>query len=311
MRLQDRDLARALARLADDVHFEDAEVDAAFTAFTARAGRAWGRRRRQRLVAACAAIAAVLGGSAAWLGLDRGTNRLAPSVPAPTRTVISAQDLVGLWTGNGLWTFYADGTGGHSNNADLLEVPLSYTLKGDRLGVRDGDQCGYSFRLTTYERGTLTVDPLDYCGNPHEPITFVRLSPASPAGMALPMSSMTGAAPVRTVTQLSGVWQLPGTGVVLAIDTSDPKGATYALDDRGDLARSPRDRGAVSVEPDGTVTLSSSQEPTAGCVSPSGPRIVLRSVQVVAGQSLDATGGVDSNCPRVTVDRGWVMLSDR
>jgi hypothetical protein len=219
--------------------------------------------------------------------------------------------MVGLWTGIGLWTFHADGSGGHSNNADTLETPFYYTLKGVKLGVRDAEGCDFSFRLTGYREGTLTADVLDFCGNNAPPVSLVRLSPATPASLDIPMYSMTGSTPVRGVAQVAGVWLMPGTGTLLAIDASHPSRATYALDDRGDLARSPRDKGTVTVASDGTLTLTSSLAPISGCSAPEGPRTVLREVTVVAGQSIEAKGGVQPTCARATVLAGWVMMSAR
>jgi len=309
MTLQDRDLERALANLAAEVVLERADVDAAFTDFTERSTRASHRRRGQRLAAAAAAMVLLLGGATTyWAVSDRGTDRRPPPVPAVTPSVISAQDMVGLWTGLGLWTFYADGTGGYSNNADTLETPFHYTLKGNKLGVRDATGCDFSFRLTSYREGKLAGDVLEFCGNTAPPVSLLRLSPASPSGREIPMFSMTGATPVRRVAQVGGVWIMPGTGMLLAIDGSR---ATYALDDRGNLARSPRDSGTVAVSSDGTVTLTSSQSPSTGCSVAGGPRTVLRDVRVVAAQSVEAKGGVTPTCTRATVQAGWVMVSAR
>ncbi|KRF29903.1 hypothetical protein [Phycicoccus sp. Soil802] len=313
MTLQDRDLERALARLADDVVLTATDVDTAFTEFADRSTVAAQRRRTQRLAAACAAAVLLLGGAAAyWAGAGRTMDRLQPATPTVTQpSVISAADMVGVWTGMGLWTFYADGSGGYSNNADTLETPFYYTLKGAKLGVHDGSGCDFSFRLTSYREGKLTGDVLDFCGNNAPPVSLVRLSPASPAGTEIPMFSMAGSTPVRRVAQVGGVWLMPGTGMLLAIDASDPSRVTYALDDQGNLAKSPRDAGAVTVSSDGTVTLTSSQAPTFGCSAPEGPRTVLRDVRVVAAQSLEASGGVTSTCAWATVPAGWVMVSDR
>ena len=101
---------------------------------------------------------------------------------------------------------------------------------------------------------------------------------------------------------------MPGTGMLLAIDAGR---ATYALDDRGNLARSPRDSGTVAVSSDGTVTLTSSLSPPTGCAASGRPRIVLRDVRVVAAQSVEAKGGVTPTCARAPVQAGWVMVSDR
>lgn len=310
MTLQDRDLERAIASLADEVVLEAADVDAAFTDFTDRSARASRRRRGQRLAAACAAAALLLGGATAyWAVAERGTHHRPPPVPAATPSVISPEEMVGVWTGLGLWTFYADGTGGYSNNANTLETPFHYTLKGNKLGVRDATGCDFSFRLTGYRQSRqLTGDVLEFCGNTAPPVSLVRLSPASPAGTEIPMFSMTGATPVRRVAQVGGVWIMPGTGMLLAIDGSR---GTYALDDRGNLARNPRDSGTVTVSSDGTVTLTSSQSPTAGCASPGRPRTVLRDVMVVAAQSVEAKGGVTPTCARATVQAGWVLVSTR
>ena len=309
MTLQDRDLERALASLADEVVLERADVDAAFTDFTQRSARASRRRRGQRMAAAAAAVVLLVGGATAyWAVSDGGTDRRPPPVPAVTPSVIAPEEMVGLWTGLGLWTFYADGTGGYSNNAHTLETPFHYSLKGAKLGVRDGTGCDFSFRLTKYRDGKLSADVLEFCGNTSPPVSLVRLSPASPAGTEIPMFSMTGSTPVRRVAQVGGVWIMPATGMLLAIDAGR---GTYALDDRGNLARSPRDSGTVAVSSDGTVTLTSSLSPTTGCTATGRPRIVLRDVRVVAAQSVEAKGGVTPTCARATVQAGWVMVSDR
>jgi hypothetical protein len=309
MTLQDRDLERALAHLADEVALEESAVDAAFADFTDRAARASRRRRGQRLAAACAAAVLILGGATAyWAVSDRGTDRRPPPVPAVTPSIISAQEMVGIWSGLGLWTFYSDGTGGYSNNAHTLETPFHYTLKGDRLGVRDATGCDFSFRLTKYQEGKLSAEVREFCGNTSPPVSLVRLSPASPAGTGIPMFSVAGSTPVRRIAQVGGVWIMPGTGMLLAIDAGR---ATYALDDRGNLAQNPRDSGTVTVSSDGTVTLTSSQPATTGCTGPGRPRTVLRDVRVVAAQSVEARGGVTPTCARAPVQAGWVMVSDR
>jgi hypothetical protein len=323
MTLQDRDLERALALLADDVSLAREDVDAAYSVFAQRLARATVRRRRQRLVAACAAAVLCVGGAAAYLaGSHHGKDLLQPakrSTSTSQASVISAADLVGVWqmhaewasAPGSLWTFYADGSGGYSNNANVLEVPMQYSLRGAGLGMHDVTGCGFSYHLTQYSVGTLTAEVRDHCGNNGPGMSWVRLSPASSAGKAIPMPSMTGATPVRTLAQVGGVWLMPGTGMLVAIDTRDPAHVTYSLDDRGDLARGPRDSGVVTLGPSGVLTLASSKPAPAGCSASSGPRITLSDVRVVAGKGIEARSGVSSTCAPAPVQESWIMVSAR
>jgi hypothetical protein len=319
MNVQDRDLERALALLADEVSVTDPELDEAFERFAEESVQAVARKHLERFVAACAAAVLLVGGAVAYWAGSHSHDRLLPARPTTSTqaSLISAHELVGTWlfqaewAGVGLWTFYPDGSGGYGDSATTLEVPIQYTLKGNRLGARDAGGCGFSYAVTGYTQGSLSTEVRDHCGNYGPPFTWVRLSPASPAGRAISMPEMAGAVPVRTLGQVAGVWLMPGTGTLLAIDAADPAHTTYALDDRGRLGRSPLDSGSVTLGTNGTLILTSAQPATRTCSAPQGPRMVLPAVSVLRGKGMKAGGAVTSTCGLVPVGAAWVMVSPR
>ncbi|WP_270889801.1 hypothetical protein [Pedococcus sp. 5OH_020] len=321
MTVHEHDIERALALMADDVPVTQGDVDRAFAALERKYVRAARRRRGERLVAACAAaVLLIVGGAAGFRALgDRDRGRPEPAGPPTTSrtSVISAGEMVGAWLMHAdwlspepvKWTFNADGSGGYTDSANTPDVPFQYSLSARSLGARDATGCNFSYHLTGYTQGTLTASVNDHCRNTGPGISLVRLSPASPAGMAIAMPSMAGAGPARRIGQVAGVWLMPGTGMMLAIEARDAAHATYRLDDQGRLDRGPRDSGVATMAPDGTLTLDSSGAPPSGCTAAQGTRIVLRGISVKAGKGLVAGGGLTSTCPRVALQPRWIMVS--
>ncbi len=71
------------------------------------------------------------------------------------------------------------------------------------------------------------------------PFTVVRLSPASPAGLAYAVAAGDAPSPLVTTDPLDGTWLLPGTGTALAIGrTRPPNVVPLRLDVQGAIDRS-------------------------------------------------------------------------
>ena len=329
MTIDDRAIERALTALADDGYpTSTTDVDRAYLEFRARTARAEQRRRTTRLAVA-AGVAGILGigGLLAYQQAldDDGRGRLQPATPTTSATtsaaqLISAEELVGIWSVDAdwlfsgfpwLWTFNADGSGTGSPNANTAENTWGYTLKGNRIDARDRPPgCTYAWQVAGFDEGALSLEIGYHCGNFGPGIALTRLSPASPAGEAIAMPPMAGASPLRDVDDVGGVWLMQGTGMLLAIEARDPTNVTYRLDDKGALARDPIDQGTVSVDADGTLSLVSDRAPGAGCTAPGGPRITMADV-VVTDLGFEARQGVEAVCVDAALTNSWVRVAAR
>ena len=323
MTIDDRAIERALTALADDGYATSTNVDPAYREFVARTSRAERLRHVTRWAVAAVVVGILaLGGIVAFQqGGDRdGRDRLQPATPRPSTTqLISPTELVGTWLVEAdslfggfpwLWTFNADGSGSGSSNANTTENTWVYTLSGNSIGARDRPGgCAYSWVVSRYDAGSLTLEVLNHCGNLGDDIMLTRLSPASPAGSAIAMPSMTDATPLRDVADAGGVWLMRGTGMLLAIEARNPARVTYRLDDRGRLASDPIDQGTVTLDATGDLTLVSTNPPAAGCTG-SRPGVRLTGV-VVTPLALEARQGVESVCVDADLTTSWIRVAAR
>ena len=328
MTIDDSDIQRALLSIADDAVPPSTDVDLAYREHLARTLREDRRRRTSRLLVATAVAAAVaVGGFVAFrAGGGEGEDRLLPATPTTSAQPTSAQpistvELQGVWTVDAdwlfsgfpwLWTFNADGSASGSSNADTAENTWAYSLAGSQISARDRPgPCQYSWRVSRFDRGAMTFDVLNHCGNTGPGIALTRVSPASPAGVGIPMPAMTEAQPLRDVADIGGVWLMQGSGMLLAIEARDPARVTYRLDDRGTLATDPVDQGTVEVDPDGTITLTSLDPSAPGdCGNPSGREVTFRAVRTT-DLAWEAAGAVEVECLEVDLTAQWVRLAAR
>ena len=321
MTIDDRAIERALTALADDGYASSTNVDPAYREFVARTSRAERLRRVTRWAVAAVVVGILaLGGIVTVQQGGAGRDQLQPATPTPNTTqLISPTELVGTWLVEAdwlysgfpwLWTFHADGSGSGSSNANTSENTWVYTLTGNSIAARDRQGgCAYSWVVSRFDAGSLTLEVLEHCGNLGDDITLTRLSPASPAGSAIAMPSMTDATPLRDVADAGGVWLMRGTGMLLAIEARNPARVTYRLDDQGRLASDPIDQGTVSLNASGDLTLVSTNPPAAGCTD-SRPGVRLTGV-VVTPLALEARQGAESACLDADLTTSWIRVAAR
>lgn len=323
MTIDERSITTALQSCARGIDVTDADLDRLEERVNDRlhpASRAQvrGGRRWDWAVAACAVLALVIAMTALW------RTRVEEPLPAtPPPTTITPADLAGVWlvdvgdSDGYLWQFTADGkldmTNSPEQYVDLLRVLGEYTLGADDVLAFHSDPvpCRATVRLAGEGRMTLTpIVGQENCDLFKNDVwwPFTRVSPASVAGTAMVKSPNllaghpdTPATPAVSTDDLVGTWLLQGTGTILVVitDPSSPDGR-YTLDDDGDGAISPDQRGTATVRSDGGVVL----RPSEGA-----PCDTVYSTAATTGTTLEAELA-DSSCGRIGGTRDtWIRLN--
>jgi hypothetical protein len=323
MTIDDRDIQRVLISMADEGYPLGTDVDEAYAQFQGKTSGTQLRRSATRLAVAAGMVGILgVGGLLAYQlrGDDQGNDRLLPATPTtPTTQLVSQQELLGTWAVkadwlNGgfpwLWTFNADGSGTSSPHVDTAQDAWTYTVMGNAINAQDRlGGCQYSWTVERFDAGALDLDVVDHCGNTGPGIDLTRLSPASPAGQSLDMPPMTDATTLRDVADVGGVWLMQGSGMLLAIEADDPAHVTYRLDDNGSLARDPIDRGTVTLDGRGGLSLSSGSGTAGGaCTDPNGPGATLKDV-VVTDRGFEARQGANSACIDADLTTKWIRVT--
>jgi hypothetical protein len=250
------------------------------------------RRRTQRLIATAAAAVVVLAAVLGAVTVSRRTSSLAPAAPIPV------DGDIGVWKGIDaafpyIMVLRADGTvQAYSLSNGLLSrtsvsgssfIPfdasagrhrvINNTLELNNVIGPDKD-CNYGFVGEWVGDGRARFTEVSRtgpeCGSdpPRPPFFMVRLSPASPAGLAY---SATETGPVATVTdtrEVAGTWLLRGTGVILAIGWTLPlTEVQYSLDHKGAIDTAADDNGLITVPSPGQVILTSGSDSACGPIT--------------------------------------------
>jgi hypothetical protein len=230
---------------------------------------------RLRWVAALAVAAAVAG--VLWV------RRPEPSPPPPIGVTLS-QEIVGVWRGNAGFAlvFRADGSARFFSSpvgvlrpstisvwAGRISETAHYRVSGDTLAMSMQDaisrSCDYTFAGRRQGEGRVELTPVSQIGPGcvaggalSGPFTMVRISPASPAGLAITIAADDPRYVVSTTNPLTGVWLLTGTGVVLVVDTTGAGAAVeYRIDHKGTVDGAADDHGDLTVPGPGQVRLKS------------------------------------------------------
>ena len=241
-----------------------------------------GARRRRRWVAGIAAVAvaaAVVG--AIWV-------RRPQPPPRPAGPALS-EEIIGVWRGNAgiSMTFRADGTerfftipegllftwGAFGPNERLLTDTGRYRVNEDTLAMSmlEGtpQACEYTFTAATQQEGEVDLTPVSQVGpgcSPGQalaqPFRIVRISPASPAGLALTAQPDANVTPVTSTNDLHGVWLLQGTGVVLVVNSSYGNAVDYRIDQKGTIDTAADNAGSITIPKIGQIQLKSLDPPT-------------------------------------------------
>ena len=235
--------------------------------------------RRRQWVAAVAALAVAAGvAGALWV-------RRPDPPPPPAAEPTLAEQLVGVWHGVGdprlVTVFHADGTELSFTDPEGLLQPATdklppefigsatrYRVQGNTLVLTTADATGQPCDFTFTGRGQgdgqveLTpggqVGPGCVAGATLSPSTIVRISPASPAGLAYSVAADSTLTPVSTTNPLHGTWLLKGTGVILAVGaTGSAAGVDYRIDHKGTIDVAADNSGTLTVPRGGQVVLKS------------------------------------------------------
>jgi hypothetical protein len=237
-------------------------------------------RRRRRWVAAVAA--AVAAGVAAAVVGALWVRRPQPP-PQPAGPTLS-QEIIGVWHDNSSLSmvFHSDGTQRFFSVAEGVLFPAGtyptgpgqviserarYQVSGDNLvmSMQDptGQACDYRFTATRPAEGRVDLTPVSQTGpgcvtdTLSSPMTIVRISPASPAGLNLTVAADTALTPVRAWSDLYGVWLLKDTGILFAVGAGINPAVPYRIDHNGTIDSIPHDSGDLTVPTPGQVVLKS------------------------------------------------------
>jgi hypothetical protein len=246
-----------------------------------------GQRRRSlhrkaevyALVGALVVVGAVLGtGVLRSLSEGRGRPGTAPNVspggteqlpPTVEELPPTADRLEGIWLfrpdgdlllrfgRDGSFAFIPDGYVGGFGTYEVQGQTIRFTYTGGRF-------CSgaFTWEVDLPEDGRLRAVNIRST-SPCEPerqlgleTNWTRVSPGSPAAEEITAESAGGSQqlPLRSESDLDGVWLLEGRGVLLRIGTD----GSYVIDDGGELVTGPDDRGSFEVDSaSGILTLTS------------------------------------------------------
>lgn len=204
--------------------------------------------------------------------------------PAPVGMSL-AEQLGGVWLGVGdprlVTVFHADGTVLSFSDAEGLLHPGLYTLPPGFIGsatryrvngntlvltTPDGNGRSCDFTFTGRSQGDGQVEltregqvaPSCDAGAASSPSTIVRISPASPAGLAHTVAADSTMSEVSTTNPLHGTWLLKGTGLILVVGvTGSAPAVDYRIDRTGTIDSAADDDGTLKVLKVGQVVLQS------------------------------------------------------
>jgi hypothetical protein len=267
----DQRLVDSLATYADGVDMTSTDLDRMQQDLHRRL-RQPHRPRRTRLVLAAAAVlvlVAAVAAGALWL------RRPDTSVPADLGAGAAPPPGVYLLDngagGRAVAAIHADGTESDFDAArflvdPVLPVPVSpWRMDGEKFVFDGRNEQGQLCRNTAgihpqrdgrvvFDEGTL-AGPGCPAGGSIPAFTGTRLSPGSEAGRAITPSAAEPVSPVTAPVQLEGIWLVQGSGTVLGVVENQDADAKYVLDDRGEVDRSPKARGALKVSDDSRMVL--------------------------------------------------------
>jgi hypothetical protein len=198
-----------------------------------------------------------------------------PAVPAVGGSL--AQEIVGVWQGNGspftATVFHADGTQVLFKSPEGVLNPgdtetAHYRVSGDTLEITIPDprarSCLFTYSGQRLGEGRVEVTAVGQTGlgclpEPlAAPFTIVRISPVSPAGLAYSRPTDNTLTTVASLNSVRGTWLLKGTGVVLAIgQISITTGIGYRIDHEGTIDYGADDQGTPTVSGPGRIGLAS------------------------------------------------------
>ncbi|KGN41101.1 hypothetical protein N801_09535 [Knoellia aerolata DSM 18566] len=271
-------------------------------------------RRRWALAAAAAATAAAVAGGLALSADDPAPTRPAPT-PVSDQPLVPA-DLVGLWRNvpesPWLWEFTADGRMGATETSSGY---LSGGTVAKTISRRDGDRyitsdptedCGTDYRVRLTSAGAVVTVLSGTCAEDWVGAEYdlERLSPgvAGP-GAILPRHAKADAPTRMTTAQLDGTWFDPESSTVLVVGQGySGVSLTYVMDDDGDGATDPDQRGLLAMEPDGSIRA----RPSAGNADVEcGPQFT----NVMTDSATMTTTGADGGCAPTGSQQTWIRVN--
>jgi hypothetical protein len=248
----------------------------------------------------------------------------------PSGAAPEGAEILGVWrleNGERLFWLGADGRFAIDDRGLLDTAPAAvgtYELAGAtiRLENGEGDLCppgSWELEATLAGDGALeTVVGEDVEGRCSVGVgtrwTWLRVSPASPAGAELAAEGLEGEGAGPDAETLPGIWLLEGTGLLLRFAAD----GAYAFDDEGDLPGAPADAGTFAVDEDEIAFTSGAG--TRRCSE--GDRWVWRGTRLVTAPSESDAAGVarrgdwallaspaTDDCGRGAGGRRWLRLS--
>lgn len=239
-----------------------------------------------------------------------------PDAPALEGAPPTVERLVGVWVteSGGLMAQFTDEGRWIIDDGGLLDTSPwgrgTYEVEGGTVTLesqRSGVRTCWRWDAALPEDGrllTVTRDDPGCSTFAGREDSWIRVSPASPAGDQLAASAPTGeGAPVLgTGSVLQGIYVMEG-GHLLRLGAD----GTYALDGEGTLAGDPQDRGTFEVAGEGGVLRLTSGADSRTCAD--GDVTVWTDVQFQAGRALE--GVVErANCStHATLAGPWVRIS--
>ena len=250
------------------------------------------RRRPPMFIAAAATAVLVLAAILAAVAVSWRSHPVTPAAPIPVGGDI------GVWKGVDaafpyIMVLRADGTvQAYSLSNGLLSsrsvsgsnlIPLDASAGRHRVvnntleltNVIGPDlDCSYGFVGEWVSDGRARLTEVSRtgpeCGSdpPRPPFSMIRVSPASPAGLAYSASGTDSVSTVTDTREVAGTWLLRGTGVIVAIGWTLPLTAVqYSIDDKGAIDAGPADDGVITVPSRGQLVLTSGSRSMCGPIT--------------------------------------------
>ncbi|WP_353950346.1 hypothetical protein V6K52_11955 [Knoellia sp. S7-12] len=313
MNAQELALHVALHEAMDDVAVTDhdvARMESGLNGLIEVKARTESSHRRWRLAVAAAAVLVVLTVGVAQRQGDRELSRPA-GLPVSDQPLVPA-DLVGTWQNvpdsPWVWEFTAEGEfSAHSTADDYLKGHAGDRIvarSGEVYTVKSAEQCDETWRIRNVRPGVVTIVLLTSpCRIETGEMDLERVAPAPyPSGELSPKSTTDDPGSIQWSPFINGVWLHAETGTVLAVGS--PWGGdvlSYVVDDDGDGATNPDQRGRVTVSDDAPPVFRPDATEGAECV--------LRFSSVVIDLGVMTTTSADGGCSPAGSRQKWVRLT--